>query len=74
MTYLALGFAHNLNVTKIPLGLLQQLGMDNAPEDVRMSKRALWKDAHSAEEQRSFLGCFCLLSAYVIGTHADSER
>jgi hypothetical protein len=37
--------------------------MDDAPEDVRQTKRDIIKaKMHSIEEQRTFLGCYCLLS------------
>ncbi|KID85895.1 hypothetical protein MGU_07004 [Metarhizium guizhouense ARSEF 977] len=63
LTYLALGYAHNLGITKIPPSLLQQIGMDDAPEDLRQTKRDLIPTKmHSIEEQRTFLGCYCLLS------------
>lgn len=63
LTYLALGYAHNLGITKIPPSLLQQIGMDDAPEDLRQTKRDLIPaKMHSIEEQRTFLGCYCLLS------------
>ncbi|TQV93923.1 hypothetical protein V2A60_003920 [Cordyceps javanica] len=38
LTYLATGYAHNLGITKIPRELLKQIGMDNAPDDVRAAK------------------------------------
>ncbi|KAK2593694.1 hypothetical protein QQS21_008602 [Conoideocrella luteorostrata] len=63
LTYLALGYAHNLGITKIPKTLLQQIGMDDAPEDVRQTKKDMFTaKMHSVEEQRTFLGCYCLLS------------
>lgn len=63
MTYLALGFAHNLGVTRIPHAVLKQIGLGDGPEDVRASKESLKQKMHSAEEQRAFLGCYSLLAA-----------
>lgn len=63
LCYLALGYAHNLGITKIPLELLQQMGMDNAPEDVLQTKKESFvAKLHSMDEKRAFLGCFCLIS------------
>ena len=64
LTYLALGYAHNLGITRMPAALLRMIGMDEAPEDVRQSKdhAMLRQNMHSTEEQRAYLGCYCLLS------------
>ncbi|KAJ6443369.1 fungal transcriptional regulatory protein [Purpureocillium lavendulum] len=64
LTYLALGYAHNLGITRMPPALLRMIGMDEAPEDVRQSKHdaMMQQNMHSTEEQRAYLGCYCLLS------------
>ncbi|KAM3557389.1 hypothetical protein MY1884_004543 [Beauveria asiatica] len=56
LTYLATGYAHNLGITKIPRELLKQIGMDNAPDDVRAAKDINVPKAPSSDEMRAFLG------------------
>lgn len=65
LTYLATGYAHNLGITKIPRELLKQIGMDNAPDDVRATKDINVPKAPSPDEMRAFLGVYYLLSVYV---------
>lgn len=65
LTYLATGYAHNLGITKIPRELLRQIGMDNAPDDVRATKDINVPKAPSSDEMRAFLGVYYLLSMYV---------
>ncbi|KAJ3493399.1 hypothetical protein NLG97_g4755 [Lecanicillium saksenae] len=62
LTYLATGYAHNLGITKIPRELLKQIGMDNAPDDVRATKDINVPKAPSSDEMRAFLGVYYLLS------------
>ncbi|UNI15690.1 hypothetical protein JDV02_002201 [Purpureocillium takamizusanense] len=64
LTYLALGYAHNLGITRMPPVLLRMIGMDEGPEDVMRSKNQAMmpQSTHSTEEQRAYLGCYCLLS------------
>ncbi|OAA50729.1 Fungal transcriptional regulatory protein [Cordyceps fumosorosea ARSEF 2679] len=62
LTYLATGYAHNLGITKIPRELLKQIGMDNAPDDVRAAKDINVPKAPSSDEMRAFLGVYYLLS------------
>lgn len=66
LSYLLLGYAHNLGITQIPIPLLRQMGGD-VPEDMRSLKTGRFdmSSLHSAEEQRAFLGCYNLLSGYV---------
>lgn len=65
LTYLAIGYAHNLGITKIPRELLKQIGLDHAPDDVRNGKIQQNLQAHSSDEMRAFLGCYYLMSMYV---------
>ena len=66
LTHMAIGYAHNLGITKIPPAILQQIGMDDLPEDVRHHKKqVIAEHMHSLEEQRAFLACYCLISLYV---------
>lgn len=58
---MAVGYAHNLDITKIPRALLRKIGLDDGPEDFKSYKNAETK-THSADEQRAFLGCYCLAS------------
>lgn len=69
LTYLATGYAHNLGITKIPRELLKQIGMDNAPDDVRATKDINVPKAPSSDEMRAFLGVYYLLSMYVYITN-----
>lgn len=63
LTHMAIGYAHNLGITKIPPAILQQIGMDDLPEDVRHHKKqVIAEHMHSVEEQRAFLACYCLIS------------
>ncbi|OAQ97106.1 hypothetical protein LLEC1_04369, partial [Akanthomyces lecanii] len=62
LTYLATGYAHNLGITKIPRELLKQIGMYNAPDDVRATKDINVPKAPSSDEMRAFLGVYYLLS------------
>lgn len=65
LTYLALGCAHTLGITKIPAPPLRRLGgRGDAPEDIRKSSKLeqVKQKMHSLEEQRAFLGCFCVLA------------
>ncbi|KAH7326350.1 hypothetical protein B0I35DRAFT_132422 [Stachybotrys elegans] len=63
LTYLALGYAHNLGLTRIPLSILQQMGLDNIPDDLRHSNlAAIISRTHSSEDQRALLGCYYLVS------------
>jgi hypothetical protein len=63
LTYLAMGYAHNLSITKLPLGMLHQMGKADAPDDARNAKVAeIMTKAHSLEEQRAYLGCYYVMS------------
>lgn len=60
---MAVGYAHNLDITKIPRALLRKIGLDDVPEDFKSYKNAaVMTKTHSADEQRAFLGCYCLAS------------
>ena len=64
LTYLAMGYCHNLALTRIPMALLQQMGMAiDDPADAREAKLAsILTKAHSLEEQRTYLGCFYIMA------------
>ncbi|KAF7552633.1 hypothetical protein G7046_g7349 [Stylonectria norvegica] len=63
LAYLALGYANNLGITKIPAALIQQAQVGEAPEDAGQAatSHATGK-THSPDEQRALLGLFCILS------------
>jgi hypothetical protein len=56
LTYLALGYAHNLGITQEPL-----LNNNNA-EISKSEGRAPQDKTHLLEEQRTLLGLYCALS------------
>lgn len=63
LTFMAVGYAHNLGITKIPRAMLRKMGIDDIPEDLKSSKTAeMMSKVHSPDEQRTFLGCYCLAS------------
>ncbi|KAL0942158.1 tRNA processing endoribonuclease [Colletotrichum truncatum] len=63
LVYLALGYAHSLGITKLPLSVLQLHGSVEQPDDCFASKiAASMKEHHTLEEQRAFLGLFCVVT------------
>lgn len=74
LTYTALGLTHSLRLSKTPLGLLQQLGKDNVLDDAFQLKDYAASHDHSIEEQRAFIGLFCLMSLSVISTELPPLR
>lgn len=68
LTYLALGCAHTLGITKAPPSVMRQLGRakpsSDLLEDVQAEKKPklVARDEHSLEEQRAFLGVYFILT------------
>lgn len=68
LTYMALGCAHTLGITRAPPSVMRQLGRARAPADlmegVGRRKKGLEgrSDEHSLEEQRAFLGLYFALT------------
>jgi len=63
LIYLATGYAYSLGITKIPLGLLEQMGKEDPQGHTRQARVAeLMSKVHSLEEQRAYLGCFYLMA------------
>lgn len=65
LTYMALGLAHTLGITKIPLPTLQRMGRDKkSAEDIRKGGKGDTRRTkpHSLEEQRAYLGLYSILS------------
>ena len=66
ITYLALGLAHTLNITKIPLPVLKRVGKDKiAAEDIRKGGKgdAHGMREHNLEEMRAYLGLYLVVSS-----------
>ncbi|KAI1136177.1 hypothetical protein F5Y05DRAFT_405463 [Hypoxylon sp. FL0543] len=67
LTYLAMGYAHNLAITRPPPTMQQKLILAIRPKDVKEallghSFNTVLEESHTPEEQRAFLGCQYLLS------------
>lgn len=65
LTYMALGIAHTLGITKTPLPVLRKLDKDKKPaEDIRKGGKGDTHGMrlHSKEEQRAYLGLYYVLS------------
>ncbi|KAI0842461.1 hypothetical protein F5Y06DRAFT_284609 [Hypoxylon sp. FL0890] len=67
LTYLAMGYAHNLAITRPPPTMQQKLLLAINPKDVKEamlghSFNTVLEESHTPEEQRAFLGCQYLLS------------
>ncbi|KAF7550549.1 hypothetical protein G7Z17_g5647 [Cylindrodendrum hubeiense] len=63
LTHLALGYAHNLGITKIPAAHPRIVdSKDASKEKTKTANTDTIERTHSSEEQRAFLGCFCTLS------------
>ncbi|OTA88000.1 hypothetical protein M434DRAFT_399201 [Hypoxylon sp. CO27-5] len=67
LTYLAMGYAHNLAITRPPPTMQQKLLLAIHPKDVKEalighSFDSVLEESHTPEEQRAFLGCQYLLS------------
>ncbi|KAI1416121.1 hypothetical protein F5Y13DRAFT_177722 [Hypoxylon sp. FL1857] len=67
LTYLAMGYAHNLAITRPPPTMQQKLILAIHPKDVKEalighSFNTVLEESHTPEEQRAFLGCQYLLS------------
>ncbi|XDG04603.1 hypothetical protein ABKA04_004218 [Annulohypoxylon sp. FPYF3050] len=67
LTYLAMGYAHNLGITKPPPTKQQKMMVTVNPKDAKEAimgnhLNTLLEESHTPEEQRAFLGCQYLLS------------
>ncbi|KAI1372905.1 hypothetical protein F4677DRAFT_431152 [Hypoxylon crocopeplum] len=67
LTYLAMGYAHNLAITRPPPTMSQKMMVAIHPKDIKEALvghqlTTVLEESHSAEEQRAFLGCQYLLS------------
>ncbi|KAF6844818.1 tRNA processing endoribonuclease [Colletotrichum musicola] len=63
LVYLALGYAHSLGITRIPLSVLEANGRAAQPDDCFAAKLASsMAQHHTLEEQRAFLGLFCAVT------------
>lgn len=64
LTYLAMGYCHNLGLSQIPMALLRQ--SDKAYEGPAVAREAkmasILIQVHSLEEQRAYLGCFYVMT------------
>ncbi|OHE95264.1 hypothetical protein CORC01_09409 [Colletotrichum orchidophilum] len=71
LVYAALGYAHSLGITKPPRSLLQSTRLrshyypeERQPEDCFSMKASFnMTEHHTLEEQRTFLGLFCVVTA-----------
>lgn len=64
LTHLALGYSHNLGLTRIPTESLRLAEKENSPQDTQQNAPTTDDHStHSLEEQKAFLGTFCVLSA-----------
>ncbi|KAI1089299.1 hypothetical protein F5B19DRAFT_380845 [Rostrohypoxylon terebratum] len=67
LTYLAMGYAHNLAITRPPPTVQQKMMVTMSPKDAKEAimgshLTTLLDESHTPEEQRAFLGCQYLLS------------
>ncbi|KAI0108235.1 hypothetical protein F4814DRAFT_427279 [Daldinia grandis] len=67
LTHLAMGYAHNLAITRPPPTMQQKMTVAVNPKDVKealmgYSMTTVLEESHTPEEQRAFLGCKYLLS------------
>ncbi|KAI2624858.1 hypothetical protein GGR54DRAFT_538529 [Hypoxylon sp. NC1633] len=67
LTYLAMGYAHNLAITRPPPTTNQKLMVAANPQDIKEAivghhLTTVLEESHTPEEQRAFLGCQYLLS------------
>jgi hypothetical protein len=66
LTYTALGLAHTLNISKVPHDTVKLLGKDTLPREHRHAHRKAQasetKGSHTLEEQRTYIGLFCILA------------
>lgn len=58
LIYLAVGFAHNLGITRYPASSRERVKQAVSPDDFNTMADGF----HSLEEMRAFLGCYYLLS------------
>lgn len=66
LVYLALGHAHSLGITKVPLPVLRSRSADAAkqPDDCFAAKVTTGPTRHhTLEEQRAYLGCFYVVTS-----------
>ncbi|KAI0853098.1 hypothetical protein F5Y00DRAFT_225415 [Daldinia vernicosa] len=67
LTHLAMGYAHNLAITRPPPTMQQKMTVAVNPKDVKealmsYNMTTVLEESHTPEEQRAFLGCKYLLS------------
>ncbi|KAI1762585.1 hypothetical protein GGR53DRAFT_500812 [Hypoxylon sp. FL1150] len=67
LTYLAMGYAHNIAITRPPPTMKQKMTVVIHPKDAHEAIQAhnlttVLEESHTPEEQRAFLGCQYLLS------------
>ncbi|KAI1099232.1 hypothetical protein F4804DRAFT_322439 [Jackrogersella minutella] len=67
LTYLAMGYAHNLAITRPPPTTQQKMMVAISPGDAKEAimgnhLTSILEESHTPEEQRAFLGCQYLLS------------
>ncbi|KAI1389404.1 uncharacterized protein F4822DRAFT_398181 [Hypoxylon trugodes] len=67
LTYLTMGYAHNLAITRPPPTMQQKMMVAVNPKDAREALighelTTVLEESHTPEEQRAFLGCQYLLS------------
>ncbi|KAI1453677.1 hypothetical protein F4805DRAFT_469884 [Annulohypoxylon moriforme] len=67
LTYLAMGYAHNLAITRPPPTMQQKMMVAINPKDAKEAMMGshlttMLDESHTPEEQRAFLGCQYLLS------------
>ncbi|OTB01456.1 hypothetical protein M426DRAFT_323472 [Hypoxylon sp. CI-4A] len=67
LTYLAMGYAHNLAITRPPPTTQQKMMVAVHPKDAKEAimghnLTSVLEESHTPEEQRAFLGCQYLLS------------
>ncbi|KAI1467996.1 uncharacterized protein F4812DRAFT_428400 [Daldinia caldariorum] len=67
LTHLAMGYAHNLAITRPPPTMQQKMTVAANPKDVKEALMSynitnVLEESHTPEERRAFLGCKYLLS------------
>lgn len=63
LVHLALGYAHTLGLTKMPVGGSEKVEAKSVAQDVLEKTQTTEKGkGHSVEEQSALLGLHCLLS------------
>lgn len=67
LTYLAMGYAHNIAITRPPPTMKQKMMVVVDPKDAKEAMlghnlTTVLEESHTPEEQRAFLGCQYLLS------------